>query len=210
MPRSFNTAGPCRAAYDYMLPPTERLPVMVCPKWVYTRVQLIAIRNVLDYLVAALAVPESAGRVIEIGGADVLTYGEMMTGYAEVRGLRRRLVPVPVLTPRLSSYWVHWVTPIPAEIARPLIEGLRNEAVEPGRLLRLRAEMKLSGDAWIEFAARPRDDGRTLLVQTAYFAPKGLLGLVYWYSLYPIHGPVFSTMIAALAAQPEAGPATPR
>ncbi len=108
---------------------TERVPFMICPRWVYTRVQPIAVRDVLDYLVAALEAPAALGRVIEIGGADVLTYGEMMTGYARVRGLRRWLVPVPVLTPRLSSYWVHWVTPIPATIARPLIEGLRNEVV---------------------------------------------------------------------------------
>jgi hypothetical protein len=84
---------------------------------------------VLEYLVATLETPESVGQIIEIGGADVLTYGDMMLGYAKVRGLRRFLLSVPVLTPRLSSYWVHWMTPIPAEIARPLIEGLRNEVV---------------------------------------------------------------------------------
>src|SRR6185369_15246537 len=96
----------------------ERVPVMICPRWVYTRTQPIGIREVLDYLTAALAVPESAGRILEIGGAEVVTYGEMMTLYAEVRGLRRLMVPVPVLTPRLSSYWVNLVTPIPAVIAR--------------------------------------------------------------------------------------------
>src|SRR6202050_3336699 len=108
---------------------TERLPVMVCPRWVYTRIQPIAVDTVLDYLVEALHVPGSAGRTIEIGGADVITYAEMLAFYAEVRGLRRRLVPVPVLTPKLSSYWVHWVTPIPAAIAQPLIAGLRNEII---------------------------------------------------------------------------------
>ena len=108
---------------------TERLPVMICPQWVYTRVQPISIRNVLEYLVATLESPESAGKVIEIGGNEVLTYGEMMLQYAEVRGLRRFLIPVPVLTPRLSSHWVHWMTPIPAGIAQPLIEGLRNEVI---------------------------------------------------------------------------------
>jgi len=108
---------------------TERLPVMVCPQWVYTRVQPIAARDVIAYLVTALEVPESAGEIVEIGGGDVLTYGEMMTGYAEVRGLHRHLIAVPVLTPRLSSYWVHFVTPIPSTIARPLIEGLRSEVV---------------------------------------------------------------------------------
>jgi hypothetical protein len=108
---------------------TERIPVMICPRWVYTRIQPIAIRTVLDYLMKTLLVPNSAGETIEIGGADVITYGEMLTFYAEVRGLRRWLVPVPVLTPKLSSYWVHFVTPIPGKIARPLIAGLRNEII---------------------------------------------------------------------------------
>ncbi len=313
---------------------TERLPVMVCPQWVFTRVQPIAVADLLEYLVAALDVPGSAGRVVQVGGADVLTYGEMMQGYARVRRLRRRLLPVPVLTPRLSSYWVHLVTPIPGAVARPLIEGLRNEtivrdgsagelfpgirpvpyeeavrravahleardvetawsdalvtsqgdrapvtlgvreglqlerrqthvpaapedvfaviaaiggergypvydwawevrgaldrvvggvglrrgrrdpvelrpgdaldfwrveAVEPGRLLRLRAEMKVPGRAWLEFETRPEGDG-TRLVQTAYFAPRGLAGLLYWYALYPAHGRIFSGMMQALAA----------
>jgi uncharacterized protein YbjT (DUF2867 family) len=314
---------------------TERLPVMICPKWVYTKVQPIGVDDLLSYLVEALEVPESAGRVIEVGGADVRTYGDMMLGYAEARGLHRRLQPVPVLTPVLSSYWVHLVTPIPSTIARPLIEGLgsevvvrddaarrlfpeihpvdymtavraavatlehgavesswadalvtsggdvapkvltqqagmmierrrrqiavdpadvfavclgiggehgygyadwtwevrgaidrlvggvglrrgrrdphelrvgdaldfwRVEAVEPARLLRLRAEMKVPGRAWLQFETLPQDNG-TLLVQTAYFAPKGLPGLLYWYSLYPVHGTIFSGMIAALAAE---------
>ena len=108
---------------------TERVPVMICPRWVYTRTQPIGIREVLEYLTAALSVPESRGRIIEIGGAEIVTYGQMMTIYAEVRGLKRWMVPVPVLTPRLSSYWVNLVTPIPAVIARPLIEGLRSESV---------------------------------------------------------------------------------
>jgi len=106
--------GSGSASFEMIRNLTERLPAMICPKWLYTRVQPIGIRNVLDYLVAALDVPESAGKIVEIGGSDVLTYEQMMLGYAEVRGLRRWLVPVPVLTPRLSSYWVHWVTPIPA------------------------------------------------------------------------------------------------
>ncbi|MFN2227702.1 MAG: NAD(P)H-binding protein, partial [Anaerolineae bacterium] len=99
---------------------TERLPAMLCPRWVYTRIQPIAIRDVLRYLVDALEVPESAGRVVEIGGADVVTYGDMMKGYARVRGLRRLLIPVPVLTPRLSAHWVHWMTPVHANIIYPL------------------------------------------------------------------------------------------
>ena len=315
---------------------TERVPIMICPRWVYTRVQPIAIRNVLDYLVACLETPKSHGQTIEIGGADVLTYGEMMTGYAKVRGLRRWLISVPVLTPRLSSYWVHLVTPIPAKIGRPLIEGLKNEvvvrdtlalelfpeiqpmdyfravqraldkletglvetvwsdalassqgdlppvvltssegmvrekrqrlvnvdppavfraftslggeigwlymnwawqlrglidrlvggvgmrrgrrdplelrvgdaldfwrveAVESNRLLRLRAEMKVPGLAWLQFQAQLQPDGQTLLTQTAFFAPKGLFGWLYWYLLYPLHSLIFSGMIDAIAAR---------
>jgi uncharacterized protein YbjT (DUF2867 family) len=105
---------------------TERIPVMICPRWVDTPCQPLGIRNLLEYLIAALEEPRSAGRIIEIGGADVLTYGQMMLIYAEVRKLRRWMIRVPVLTPRLSSLWVGLVTPIPAAYARPLIEGLRS------------------------------------------------------------------------------------
>ena len=82
----------------------------------------------LDYLVGALDHPEVTG-VVEIGGPDILSYGDMMRTYARLRGLRRLMIPVPVLTPRLSSYWVNLISPVPAAIARPLIEGLRNEVV---------------------------------------------------------------------------------
>lgn len=313
---------------------TERVPVMICPRWVYTRTQPIGIREVLEYLTAALVVSESSGRIIEIGGGEVITYGQMMTIYAEVRGLKRWMVPVPVLTPRLSSYWVNLVTPIPAVIARPLIEGLRNEnivhdpsarqlfphiqpvgyrvaveraltsldasqvettwsdalvtsqgavppvvlstqegmilerrqrvvpaspadvyevftgiggrrgwfymnwawelrgfvdrviggvglrrgrrdpdklrvgdaldfwrveTVEPERLLRLRAEMRLPGIAWLQFQVQPLEEGESLLSQTAFFAPRGLMGWLYWYGLYPVHGLMFSGLIDRIA-----------
>jgi uncharacterized protein YbjT (DUF2867 family) len=108
---------------------TERLPVMITPRWVSTRCQPIAVENVLDYLTLSLGEPLSVGRTFEIGGPDVLTYGEMMRAYAAARGLKRFLIPVPVLTPRLSSYWVDLVTPIPAAYSHPLIEGLRSEVV---------------------------------------------------------------------------------
>jgi uncharacterized protein YbjT (DUF2867 family) len=108
---------------------TERIPVMITPSWVKTPCQPIAIRDLLSYLLACLQEPRSTSRVIEIGGADVITYGEMMMIYARVRGLRRVLLSVPVLTPRLSSHWVGLVTPIPSSYARPLIEGLRNPVV---------------------------------------------------------------------------------
>jgi len=108
---------------------TERVPLMICPRWVHTPTQPIAIRNVLQYLMAALDHPESAGEIVEIGGSDVLTYAEMFQIYAAVRGLRRWVVNVPFLTPRLSSHWVGFVTPVSNGIARPLIEGLDNEVV---------------------------------------------------------------------------------
>jgi uncharacterized protein YbjT (DUF2867 family) len=108
---------------------TERLPVMITPKWVSTHCQPIAIENVLDYLTFCLSEPRSIGKLYEIGGPDVLTYGDMMHEYATARHLRRFLIPVPILTPRLSSYWVNIVTPIPASYAQPLIEGLRSEVV---------------------------------------------------------------------------------
>jgi len=316
----------------------ERLPVMVCPKWVYSRIQPIAIDDLLEYLVTALDVPESVDRTIEIGGADVTTYRGLMLGYARARGLRRLLIPVPVLTPRLSSYWVHWMTPIPAKITRALVEGLRNEVVvtntlshtlfphvkprdysssidrviqdldegridtswsdasdptddeeshvrlesrqgviiesrrrpvnaapeavykvvsgiggrrgwffanwtwsvrgmvdrllggaglrrgrrhpddlrvgdaidfwrvesiEPDRLIRLKAEMKLPGRAWLQYEIRESPNGTTQLEQTAAFIPKGLPGLLYWYALYPIHSWIFSGLIKSIARRAE-------
>lgn len=322
---------------------TERVPIMICPRWVFTCTQPIGIRDALAYLIDTLDLSDTAGRIIEIGGADQISYGDMMMTYARLRGLRRLLVPVPVLTPRLSSYWVHLVTPIPSDIARPLIDGLRNEAVvrddsarqlfphiqpmpyettaqlainrlaasevetswsdslvssqrdvtpvvltthegmlleqrqrvvhadaaaiyrtftglggkrgwlaynwtwrlrglldsliggvgfrrgrrhpddlragealdfwrvealEENRLLRLRAEMKVPGLAWLQFKVEPLREGECRLTQTAFFAPKGLFGLIYWYGLYPIHGLIFSTLIDKLKARAEAAPQT--
>ncbi|GAA4562416.1 SDR family oxidoreductase [Planotetraspora kaengkrachanensis] len=109
---------------------TERLPVMTTPRWVRTLTQPIAIRDVLRYLVGVAELPAQVSRAFDIGGPDVLSYADMMRGYAEVAGLPPRvIIPVPVLTPRLSSYWVGLVTPVPAGVARPLVESLRNEAI---------------------------------------------------------------------------------
>ncbi len=318
----------------------ERIPVMICPRWAFNETQPIAIRDVLSYLLAALETPASRGRIIEIGGPTVLTYADMLRRYAQIRNLPRLIIPVPVLSPFLSSYWVHWMTPVPVTIARPLIEGLLNdlvvteddaheifptiepmayeeavefavvrldandietiwsdarassqgdlpavyltqeqgmlferrerivdasvetvfqvvagiggtrgwpsynwlwgirglldrlvggvgmrrgrrhpdqlrvgdaldfwrvEAVEPPELLLLRAEMKLPGDGWLRFRIRPdADTQQAHLVQTALFAPRGLSGLLYWYSVYPLHGFIFSTMIDRLCQQAEA------
>ncbi|UCE67035.1 MAG: SDR family oxidoreductase [Candidatus Zixiibacteriota bacterium] len=107
----------------------NRLPVMICPMWVYTRTQPIALPDVVRYLGKCLEIRESEDKIIDIGGPDILSYGEMMTAMSEALGLKRYLIRVPVLTPRLSSYWVDLVTPVQASYARTLIEGLRYETV---------------------------------------------------------------------------------
>jgi uncharacterized protein YbjT (DUF2867 family) len=107
----------------------ERLPVMVCPRWVDTLTQPIAIDDVVAYLAAALALPESRGRVFEIGGPEIVSYGDIMREYARLRRLRRLLLPVPVLTPHLSGLWLALVTPAQAQVGRALVEGLRNATV---------------------------------------------------------------------------------
>jgi hypothetical protein len=107
----------------------ERLPLMVTPRWVKTRTQPIAIEDVVAYLLEALDYEPSGGEIFEIGGADVCSYLDLMHEYAEQRGLRRQMVPVPVLTPRLSSLWLHLVTPVYAGVGRELVDSLRTETV---------------------------------------------------------------------------------
>ena len=122
--------GSGSASFEMMRYLAERLPVMITPRWVQNPVQPIAIRNVLGYLKGCLEHDETIGGTFDIGGPDILTYKRLMEIYAEVAGLRKRwIIPVPVLTPRLSSYWVHLVTPVPSHIARPLAEGLRSPVV---------------------------------------------------------------------------------
>jgi uncharacterized protein YbjT (DUF2867 family) len=106
----------------------ERLPVMVCPRWVATLTQPIAIDDVLAYLMAALDLPPNGG-VFEIGGSEVVSYGDMMREYARLRGLRRLLLPVPILTPYLSGLWLALVTPAQARVGRALVDGLKNATV---------------------------------------------------------------------------------
>ena len=122
--------GAGSASFEILRYLVERLPVMVTPRWVRTRCQPIGVGDVLHYLVACLDAPSTIGQTLDIGGPEVLTYAEIIQCTAAALGLRRRwIVPVPVLTPRLSSLWIHLVTPIHARIARPLAEGLRNEVV---------------------------------------------------------------------------------
>ena len=111
----------------------EVLPIMTTPRWVRTRCQPVAVRDVLRVLSDVVGDPTPGHRVMEVGGPDVLTYHEMMRIYAEEAGLRRRLVlPVPVLSPGLSSLWVGLVTPLPPSVARPLVESLRHEVTVSG------------------------------------------------------------------------------
>lgn len=107
----------------------ERLPVMIAPRWLYTECQPIAIEDVITYLVGVLDHPETAGETYEIGGPEILTYRDMLERTASILGKRRYIVPVPVLTPRLSAYWVEFVTDVPATVSRPLILGLKNPVV---------------------------------------------------------------------------------
>ncbi|MFJ4682164.1 SDR family oxidoreductase [Streptomyces sp. NPDC088789] len=333
--------GSGSASFEMLRYLTERLPVMVTPRWVRTRIQPIAVRDVLRLLTGCARLPRDVNRAFDIGGPEVLTYLDMMRRYAAVAGLPRRLiVPVPVLTPGLSSHWVGLVTPVPAAIARPLTESLRHEVVcaendieryvpsPPGhplgvdravtlalqriqeaqvatrwssaavpgapsdplpgdpdwaggslytdvrerdadvapetlwevvegiggengwysfppawavrgwldrvmggvglrrgrrdarrlragdsldfwrveeiqrpRLLRLRAEMRLPGLAWLEM--RVEGDGPVRYRQRALFHPRGLLGHLYWWSIWPFHAVVFGGMARNIVAAAE-------
>lgn len=118
------------ASFEMLRYLVERLPVMGCPQWIETRIQPIALRDVLAYLTGCLLIPETAGKTFDIGGPEVLSYREMMQDYAAARGLAKRIIfRVPFLTPLLSAYWVDLVTPVPSGVAHPLIEGLKNEVV---------------------------------------------------------------------------------
>lgn len=139
--RAAMIVGSGSTSFEMLRHLTEKLPIMICPRWIETRTQPIFIVDVLAYLIAALDCPDSSGRILDIGGPDILTYRQMMQIYAEIRGLRRLIFTVPVLTLHLSAYWVNLVTPIPASIAFPLVEGLRSETIcendEAQRLLQI-------------------------------------------------------------------------
>ncbi len=339
--RAAVVVGSGSASFEMMRYPVEGMPVLFCPSWVKTYIQPISVRDVLNYLIASLELPDEEvgqSRIIEIGGSDVLTYHAMMRGYAQARGLRRIMIVVPFLRPRFCATFLHWVTPIPYSLALALIGGMRNEVVvhndsalrlfpdihprnyqvsleralarittdevettwhdaqvsvtgdavpvtfttregilleerqrttpaspetlfrvitglggkrgwlyanwiwlargvidnlvggpgfrrgrrhpdelrvgdavdfwrvetlEPGRLLRLRAEMKVPGLAWLQFEVIDQGPGKSLVIQTALFEPKGLPGLMYWYLLYPIHGWMFSKLIARIVEMAE-------
>ena len=316
----------------------DRLPIMVTPRWVGTRTQPIAIEDAVEYLHQAVDLAVAGSRVIEIGGPERVSYRDLMREYARQRGLRRTMIRVPALTPRLSSLWLGLVTPVYARVGRELVEGLRNETVvrdpsaltlfpirprgvreaiaralvnedrefaatrwsdalssgpavrsfggasvgsrlidsrvarvpvppetafgpiariggrqgwyhadplwrlrglldlpfggagtrrgrrdpdhllpgdtvdfwrveevQENRLLRLTAEMRLPGRAWLQFEVEQADGG-SVIRQTAIFDPAGLLGRLYWYAIWPVHGLVFRGMLRGIA---EAGTAPP-
>lgn len=122
--------GSGSASFEILRYLVNHLPVMITPRWVFTLNQPIAIGNVLTYLVECVCKEETIGQSFDIGGPDQLTYEQLMQIFAQEAGLSKRWIfPVPVLTPRLSSYWIHFITPVPASIARPLVEGLRNQVI---------------------------------------------------------------------------------
>ena len=121
--------GSGSASFEIIRDLVDRLPVMICPKWVRSRCEPIAIRQVLAYLAGCLDEPRTEGEILEIGGGEVMTYRRMLKQTADVMGRRVLIIDVPVLTPRLSSYWLHLVTEVPFNIARPLVEGLRNDVI---------------------------------------------------------------------------------
>jgi uncharacterized protein YbjT (DUF2867 family) len=128
--RSAIIIGAQGASFEMLRYLVERLPVMACPKWIDSRIQPIALQDVVAYLVGCLFSPETSGQTFDIGGSEVFTYRQMMQEYAQARGLPPRIIfRLPFLTPLLSVYWVDLVTPVPSGIAHPLVEGLKNEMV---------------------------------------------------------------------------------
>lgn len=117
------------ASYEMLHSLVEHLPIMITPRWVSTKCQPIAVGDVINYLVGCLHEERTAGGTFDIGGPEILSYREMMERFAAIKGRRLLIIPVPVLTPKLSSYWIGFITPIKPSIAMPLIEGLANEVI---------------------------------------------------------------------------------
>jgi uncharacterized protein YbjT (DUF2867 family) len=137
--------GPGSAAFEVIRDLVYHLPVMVTPRWVQSRTQPIALDDLLGYLVRLPEVEETAGRTLDVGGPETLSYEQMLRGFAEVVGRRLRVVRVPVLSPRLSSYWLDVVTAVPASIARPLVDGLRHDLLADDAEIRRLVPMELHG-----------------------------------------------------------------
>jgi uncharacterized protein YbjT (DUF2867 family) len=151
--------GPGSAAFETIVALVDRLPVMVAPRWLSTPTQPIALDDMVRYLDGVAASPEALGESFDVGGPETLTYGDMVKRIARIRGRRPLIVEVPVLSPRLSSYWLHLVTPVRAAVARPLIEGLRNPTVAREDRIRRLLPFALTGfcDAARDALAGPRE-----------------------------------------------------
>lgn len=127
--RAAMVVGAGSSAFETIRALVDRLPVMICPRWVAVPTQPIALRDVVGYLAGVCGLEAAYGRAFDVGGPEVMTYRDMIERIASIQGKRRYVIEVPVLTPRLSSWWLHLVTPVNATVARPLIEGLRNATV---------------------------------------------------------------------------------
>lgn len=127
--RAAIVVGKGSAAFETIVSLVDRLPAMVTPRWVSTRTQPVALADVVSYLAGVCGLEGAIGEALDVGGPEVITYREMMERIARLRGRRPLIVEVPFLTPHLSSLWLHLVTPVKAGVARPLIEGLRNETI---------------------------------------------------------------------------------
>ena len=153
--RAAVVVGKGSAGFETIVALVDRLPVMIAPRWVGTATQPIALDDVVGYLADVAAKPEARGESYDVGGPEVLTYREMIERIARLRGKRRRVVEVPVLSPRLSSYWLHLVTPVQAGVSRPLVEGLRNPTVvRDGRIRELLPRQLTPYDAAARTALR--------------------------------------------------------
>jgi uncharacterized protein YbjT (DUF2867 family) len=127
--RAAVVVGRGSVGFETIVALVDRLPLMIAPRWVATPTQPIALADVVGYLAGVAGNPQASGQTFDLGGPDILTYREMIERIGLIRGRRPRIVEVPVLSPRLSSYWLHLVTPVRASVARPLVEGLRNPTV---------------------------------------------------------------------------------
>ena len=155
--RAAMVVGKDSAAFETILALVDRLPGMVCPRWVTTETQPIALEDIVHYLAGVCGLPGAMGQTLDAGGPEVMTYREMIERIAHLRGKHPLIVEVPVLTPRLSSYWLHLVTPVQASVARPLIEGLRNATIAHDDRIRTLVPFELMS---FDEAARAAIEGR--------------------------------------------------
>lgn len=136
--------GPGSAAFETIVALVDRLPAMICPRWVSVPTQPIALADAVAYLAGVVGLEAARGETYDIGGPEVMTYREMIDRIARIRGKHPRIVEVPVLTPRLSSWWLHLVTPVKASVARPLIDGLKNPTVMRDERIRTLVPLELT------------------------------------------------------------------